>query len=129
MNYKEKYLTAYQEMAEAAVEKMKNYGKTLEVVEECKKMLMEEQGYKSASEISDDELEDYQNMYIYHCVIRDKHGMLHDCKIIMLRYDEKRKDLDVYLESEYGVISEWFPVSYVDYEVDAIYRTILDFIE
>lgn len=129
MNCKENYLTAYQEMEEAAVEKMKNYGKTLEVVEECKKMLMEEQGYKSASEIPDDELEDYQNMYIYHCVIRDKHGMPHDCKIIMLRYNEKRKDLDVYLESEYGVISEWLPVSYVDYEVDAIYMTILDFIE
>lgn len=129
MNYKEKYLAAYKEMKKAAVEKMKNYGKTLEVVEECKKMLMEKQGYMSASEIDEDELRDFKDANIYSCVVIDKHGGTHVCEIIMLRYNEEHDDLDVYLESEYGDISEWLPVSYVDYEVDAIYMTILDFIE
>lgn len=129
MNYKEKYVAAYKEMRDAAIKKMKNYGKTLEVVEECKKMLMEKQGYKSASEIPDDELEDYKNIYSYNCVIKDKHGMLHDCKIIMLRYNEQSGDLEAYLESEGGYIAEWFPASCVDFETWAIYMTIFDFIE
>lgn len=129
MNCKEKYLAAYKEMRDAAKKKMKNYGKTLEVVEECKKMLMEKQGYKSASEIDEDELRDCKDANIYSCVVIDKHGGTHVCEIIMLRYNEEHDDLDVYLESEDGHIAEWFPVSYVDFEAWAIYMTALDFIE
>lgn len=123
------YLGAYRRMKDAAIEKIKNYGDTLEVYEVCKQRLMKRMGYKSASEITEDELDDFKWSNTYCCAFEGKHGFIYCCHIVMVRYNENMKDVDVYLESDEGDVAEWLPASYIGFDTDAIYMTILDFCE
>jgi hypothetical protein len=121
------YLKAYRQMKKAAITKMKEYGKTLEVVEVCKQNIMKHFGYKSAAEIHDDELQDCLDNNAYSCVFVDKHGFLYDCQIIMVRYNEQMDDVDAYIESREGDIAGWYQ-SHSIWEQEGIYMTVHEFI-
>ena len=128
-DYVKAYLAEYKEMKDSAIKKLKEYGKTLDVDAVCEKRIMEREGYKSVDEIYEEELDDYKWSNTYTCAFEDKHGFIYSCRIAMVRYNENTKDVDVYLESEEGDISEWFDVYRVAYEVGAVYMTIHDFID
>ena len=116
-------------MKDAAVEKIKEYGKTLEVYEVCKQRIMKREGYKSVDEITDDEMDDMRWCDTYSCAFEGKHGYIYCCHIVMVRYNENMNDVDVYLESDEGDVAEWLPASYIGFDTYAIYMTILDFCE
>lgn len=123
------YLDAYRKMKVAAIEKMKNYGKELDVYEVSKKRLMERQGYENESEISEDELDDIKWADTYCCAFEGKHGTIYCCIIAKVRYNKETEDVDVYLDSDDFYFPEWFPVSCIGFDTDAVYMTILDFID
>lgn len=128
-DYVKEYRAAYETMKDAAIEKMKNFGRILEVAEECKQRIMKEKGYASVKEIYEDELYDYWLSNTYSCIFQGRHEILYCCRIVMVRYNKDTKDVDVYLESDEGDIAQWFPASYVSFDVDAVYMTVHDFIE
>lgn len=128
-NYVQDYLSAYKEMKDAAIEKMKNYGKVLEVYKACEQKLMERKGYKSVKEIDEDEFDDFKWSNTYSCAFEGKHGHIYCCHIVMIRYNENTEDVEVYLESDEGDIAEWFNAAYIGFDNDAIYMTIHDFCE
>lgn len=121
------YLGAYRRMKEAAIEKMKNYGKTLEVYEVCKQRVMERT--KDFDPVDDlDAVEDEIATTTYSCAFEGKHGYIYCCHIVKIRYNENTEDIEVYLESDEGDIAEWFNAAYIGFDNDAIYMTIHDFI-
>ncbi len=126
--YIENYFDAFRAMREAAIKTIKEYGKELDVCEECKKVLMETHGYKSEDEIDEEELNNLYSESTYSCFFTDKHGAVYEVTVSKVRYNEKYDDIDVYLDSDDGYISEWFPVSMACHD-EAAYMTILDFIE
>lgn len=128
-DYVKEYLAAYKTMKDAAIEKMKKYGRILEVAEVCRERFMKEKGYASVKEIFADEFDDYWWNNSYSCIFEGRHEILYCCRIVMVRYNKDTKDVDVYLESDEGDIAEWFPASYVSFDVDAVYMTVHDFIE
>ena len=99
-NYAEKYMDAYKEMREAAIEKIKNYGKELDVYEEINKLIVKEQGYKSVDEITDDDRDNYYWEHFFNCVFEGKNNFLYSCRITKVRYNEKENDVDVFLEDD-----------------------------
>ena len=126
-DYVENYFDAYREMKEAAIEKMKNYGKTLDVYEVCKQLLMEREGYKSADEIPEDEFEDFKCTNIYSCYFEGKHEQIYCAQIVKVRYNTETLGIEVYLETDDGYISAWYPIYWISGEVDAVWMTIFDF--
>ena len=128
-DYVKNYWSAYRELKKAATEKIKDYGKTLEVIEICKQRLMERMGYKNEDEIYEDELDDFKCVNTYSCIVESKHEMLYACTIVMVRYDKKSEKVEAYLESDDGYIAEWYPVDWIGWDEQAVYMTILDFIE
>ena len=122
-DYVEKYLNAYKEMREAAIEKMKKYGKELDVYAEVDKIIMKEQGYKSVDEIYDEDRDD-KYWELYNCVVEGRHETVFCCRIIKVRYDKKENDLDVYLEDDNGEACGWYPHWDVAFDKDAIYMTV-----
>jgi len=128
-NYAEKYMDAYKEMREAAIEKIKNYGKELDVYEEINKLIVKEQGYKSVDEITDDDRDDYYCEHFFNCVFEGKNNFLYDCRITKVRYNEKENDVDVFLEDDNYTLCEWFYHWNIFYGKDAIYLTVLEYID
>lgn len=128
-NYVENYFAAYKEMKDAAIEAIKNYGKTLDVYEICKQLFMEKMGYEDESEIYEDEFYDFICENTYSCVMEGKHGNIYIVNIVKVRYNKQREMIDVYLETDDRDVSEWLPISWVTFEKDAIYQTILEFME
>lgn len=128
----QKYRYAYDEMRKQAIEVMKNYGKVLNVYEVLKARILKEQGLDKMPEVGTEEYdafcEDYDEQK-YSCVFEGKHEQVYIANIAMVRYNEEIKDVDVYLESDDGYISQWMPMLYIGYEQEAVYMTILDFIE
>lgn len=124
----EKYYAAYKAMKEAAIEAMKEYGKRLDVRKECKKKLAKQKGYGSEEEITEDELHDFILTNTYSCFFIGKHEEIYLVNIEMVRYNEETKDVDAYLESDDGYVSDWYPVSWISGDVDAVYQTVLDFL-
>ncbi len=123
------YLDAYETMRKEAIEKIKNYGKVLDVYEEINKNIVKEKGYKSVNEITDDDRDEYYWDYFYNCVYEGKHNYLYCCRIAKVKYDEKENDVYVYLEDDDYGICEWFPHWDIGFDKDAIYMTILKYIE
>ena len=126
-NYAEKYMDAYKEMREAAIEKIKNYGKELDVYAEVDKQIMKAQGYKSDDEITDDD-RDEAYWKLYNCVVEDRHNFLVCYRIIKIRYNEKENDLDVYLEDDNYDKCDWFCHWEVSFDKDAIYMTVHNYL-
>lgn len=126
-DYVEKYLDAYKEMREAAIEKMKNYGKVLDLEEVTRKCIADYHGI-SESDIGDDEVEDSLVENSYSCVFEGKHGFLYCCNIRKVRYNKETKDLDVFLESDERDFSDWYDVSCIGFERDAIYMTVHEYL-
>lgn len=126
-DYVKNYIAAYKEMKDAAIEAIKNYGKTLDVYEICKQQFMEQTGCKDESEIYEDELYDFLCENTYSCVMEGKHENIYIVNIVKVRYNKQREMIDVYLETDDGDVSEWLPISWVTFEQDAVYQTILEF--
>ena len=128
VNAAQNYYDAYKAMKEAAIEKMKNYGKTLEVIEVCKQRLMNNKGYANVDEITEDELENIRYNEAFSCFFTGKHGVIYGPQILMVRYNDETKDVDVYLETDEGDIDGWYPVSWVN-NPETAYLTVLEFID
>ena len=127
--YIENYNAAYKAMKEAAIKKMMEYGKTLDVREECKRILMTEKGCINEKEITEDELYDFIVTNTYACFLIGKHEQIYITNITKVRYNKETKDVDVYLETDDGYVTEWYPVSWINGDQDAAYLTILEFTE
>ena len=110
-------------------EVIKAYGKELDVIEIGRQRIMEEYGYKDVSEVDDEQLQDWKVNVAYTCVYVGKHGYVYTPYILGVRYNESGGYVEVYLETDEGDISHWYPVSYVTYENNAVYETILEFIK
>lgn len=126
-DYLKDYLAAYEEMRAAAIEKMKNYGKVLDVYAEVDKIIMKEKGYESVDEIFDED-RDEKYWELNNCVVEDRHNFLTCYRIIKVRYDEKENDLDVYLEDDNYEKCEWFKNWEVSFDRESIYMTVHTFI-
>lgn len=124
-----KYDKAYFEMRDAAIEKIKNYGKTFDVYAKLRQMLMKEKGYKDESEIYEDEWDNYKWENVYSCVFKDRHETLCEGNITMVRYNSERQGVDILFEEFEGYFHEWIPQYYVEWGVEYVWRTILDFID
>lgn len=129
IHYVQNYYAAYLAMKDAAIETMKNYGKTLEVHEVCKQLLMERMDYQNESEIMEDELDDFIWENTYSCVFEGKHETTHITNIVKVRYNETANDVDVYLETDDGYIANWMPISRISFGQEAVYQTILEFVK
>jgi hypothetical protein len=117
------YIAAYKAMRDSAIEKMKNYGKTLDMVE----LLKEE--YQSESENPTEEgEEDYVNDGIFWCYFEGKHDNIWSCKICKARWNEERECVEVYLEDAYGDVSDWFMYSYITGDMEMLWHAIHEFI-
>lgn len=123
--YIENYFDALKKMRDAANKAIKEYGKELDVREECKKILVSKYGYNSTDEIDDDELNDLFAELSYSCFFTTKHGFIYEVTVAKVRYNEKHDCIDVFLVSDGGDICEWLPIYYVSYD-EAVYMTILD---
>ena len=123
-NYVENYLNAYREMKAAAIEKMKNYGKELDVYAELDKLIVKDRGYKSVDEITDDDRDDFYWEHIYECIFEGKHETFYACRIVKVRYNEKDEDLEVYLEDANYDLREWFHLWSVGFGRDDVYMTV-----
>lgn len=123
------YLKAFHAMREQAEEVIKNYGKELDVIEILKQRIMEEYGYKSEDEIHEDVLEDCIINNAYYCIFEDKHGSLYNSCIHKIRYDAEKDEIEVYLKSDEGCIDDWYPRWCICSDMDAVYQTILEFID
>lgn len=128
-DYVEKYLDAYKEMKKAAIEKMKNYGKELDVREVCKKRFIEMSEYDKVDEVNIDELEEFYQNESYCCAFEGKHEIMYCVRIERVRYVPEKDWIEVYVSSDDGYVSEWLPESWIGFDSDAIYMTILDFCE
>lgn len=128
-DYVKEYRAAYKTMKDAAIEKMKNFGRILDVAKVCKQRIMKEKGYASIKEICEDEFDDYWWSNTYYCVFLGRYEFLHCCRIVKVRYNKTSKDVDAYLESDEGNIAEWMPASHIGFDRDAVYMTVHDFIE
>ena len=130
------YLDAYKAMREAAIEKIKNYGKTLEVEEVLKSRLMKKKGWtewpaygsEEADSVEDDILE-WKYNEMYWCSFEGKHEHIYCGYIPMVRWNAERQEIEIYFDSNDGCVAEWLPESYIGFERDAIYQTILEFID
>ena len=128
-DYVNDYLSAYKEMKDAAIRKMKEYGKTLEVTDVCMRRLMKRLGCDDPSDVCDEDLDDYKYSNTYSCVFEGKHGILYCCRVMKVRYNSQTNDVDVFLESDEGDVSGWFYASYIGFDSDAIYMTIHDVVD
>ena len=127
--YVEKYLNAYKEMKAVAIEKMKNYGNELDVWEVCKKRFLEMSEYDEINEDNIDDLEEFSQNESYCCLFKGKHEFIYLVRIKKVRYDHEKKRIEVFVESDEGDVSEWLPESWISYDSDAVWMTILDFCE
>lgn len=130
------YLDAYKAMKDRATEVIKNYGKTLEVQEILKTRLMKEKGWtewpaygSEEAESVEQEVEDWKYEEMFWCGFEDKHGSIHGGYIPMVRWNAAREEIEVYFESGDGFISQWLSEHYIGFDNDAIYQTILEFID
>ena len=125
-DYVEKYLAAYREMKDAAIEKMKNYGKELDVREICEKRY-HEMFERDGNEIED--IEEFCQNESYCCAFEGKHEMMYCVRIEKVRYVPEKDWIEVYVSSDDGYVSEWLPESWIGFDRDAIWMTILEFCE
>jgi hypothetical protein len=127
-DYVEKYLEAYKEMKKAAIEKIKNYGKELDVREICEKRYCE-MSMRDGSEIYDEDIEEFYQNESYCCAFEGKHEIMYCVRIERVRYVPEKDWLEVYVSSDDGYVSEWLPESWIGFDSDAIYMTIVEFCE
>lgn len=127
-DYVEKYLNAYREMKAAAIEKMKNYGKELDVRDICEKRYYK-MSERDNSEIYEEDIEEFYQNESYCCAFEGKHEMMYCVRIERVRYIPEKDWIEVYVSSDDGYVSEWLPESWIGFDSDAIYMTILDFID
>ena len=125
IDYAQDYLDAYNRLRDAAYDKIKNYGKELDVIERCKQLLVERGEYNSIDDIEEDVFEDFKCENIYCCYFEGKHEQIYRVDIIGVRYNNGR--VEVYLQSEDGYISEWIPVHYITANIDNVWLTVFDF--
>lgn len=127
-DYVEKYLNAYREMKEAAIEKMKNYGKELDVRDICEKRYYK-MSERDNSEIYEEDIEEFYQNESYCCAFEGKHEMMYCVRIERVRYVPEKDRIEVYVSSDDGYVSEWLPESWIGFDTDSIWMTILDFCE
>lgn len=126
-DYLDNYLAAYKELRIAATEKMKNRGSELDVREYGKRLLMLKNNYTSEDEIYDDEFDDWFYSNVYSCVFAGKHDILYCAYITKVRYNTELDELEVYLESDDGYVNDWYSESWVGWDRDAIFITIMEY--
>ena len=124
-DYVQNYIDAYQAMRKKAIQVIKDYGKEFDLIEYAKKRLKEELD----GEVMEEDIDDWLVENSYSCVLVGKHGTLYPCTVMKARYNDKTETIEVYLSSDDGYINEWFSDYDVDYEKDAVYQTILNFID
>lgn len=127
---------AYKAMKDHATEVIKNYGKTLEVEEILKSRLMKEKGWtewpvygSEAADSIENEVEEWKYDKMYWCSFEGKHEQIYCGYISMVRWNTEREEIEIYFDSNDGYVSEWLPESYIGFEREAIYLTILEFID
>ena len=123
-DYVADYLDAYKAMKAAAIEKMKDYGKTLDVREVIRQRIIATYG-----EENEELLEDSFYEQSYACVFVGKHGDVYQTTVSKVRYNDNKEDLEVFLEEDNGCFSDWFDSFMVEYDRDAIYMTVFDFLK
>jgi len=135
-DYVEDFKKAYNAMRNQAIKVIKNYGKTLEVQEVLKKSLMKDKGWTEWPAPDSDEFysieeetEDWKYNEMYWCAFEGKHEQIYCGYIPMVRWNAERKEIEIYFDSNDGCVSEWLPESYIGFEREAIYQTILEFID
>lgn len=130
------YLDAYKAMRDRAIEIIKNYGKTLEIEQILKDRLMKEKGWKKWPKSWSDEyysvmeeIEEWKYNEMYWCSFEGKFDQVYCGYITKVRWNDEREEIEVYLDSDDESVSEWLPDSYIGYEKESIYQTILEFLD
>lgn len=132
--YVEEFRTAFKAMKARAIEVMMKYDGTLDVVEILKKRILDMHGMDEwpASNTDvwdelDEELDELKSTELYCCAFTGKYETVYNTNIDAVRWNKEKKMLEVYLHSDDGYINEWIPETYVDFDQEAIYFTILEF--
>lgn len=126
--YLQDYLDAYRKMKEAAIEKIKNYGKELDVRDICEKRYIE-MSERDKDEIYEEDIEEFYQSESYCCAFEGKHETMYCVRIEKVRYVPQKDRVEVYVSSDDGYVSEWLPESWIGFDTEAIWMTILDFID
>ena len=130
MNYKKNYQNALDLMRDAAIDRLKKYGKTLDVHKVLKQMLMREKGYKSIRSIPDDVWSDFRAENVYGCCYVDNHDFYYPCDITKVRINKKTQRVEVYLYDSYECcVDDWHDFSDISWGCEHVWMTILDFID
>ena len=117
------YIAAYAAMRDSAIEKMKNYGKTLDMVD----MLKQEYLLESEDPTEEGE-EDYINSELFWCFVEGRHGNIWSVKITEVRWNNERQIIEVYLEDTYGDVSGWYYDTDIIGDNDMLWQAIHEFI-
>lgn len=132
MDYNSNYLSAYNELKASAIRKMKAYGKDLDVYNILRHRVLDSDDFRGKTDIDETEVNDALHEMMAECsracIFTGNHGWIHEVTVMCVRYSEQTEDLEVYLETDEGDVSDWFDIGYVTYEREAVYLTVHDFI-
>lgn len=123
-DYIKAYNEAYTELEEYAEKLLIKYGKEIDVKQIGKQRLMQ-----NKIEEEDEDLYDWMSCNSYTCIIETKNGRPYECTIAKVRYNEEKEDIEVYLEDDYGVFCDWYPIYWITFGREYVYMTIIDFID
>ena len=128
MDFIDEYRKAYSAMDERAEEVMKAYGKELDLLAIGRAKVIKEQHLTDEEEI-EEALEDWRAENLFYCVYEDRHNNLYTCTINGVRWNKERGCIEAHVvEDNGGYIDDWMPASYV-YDQDAVYMSILTYID
>lgn len=128
IDFIDEYREAYSAMDERAEEVMKAYGKELDLLAIGRAKVIKEQHLTDEEEI-EEALDDWRAENLFYCVYEDRHNNLYSCTINGVRWNKERGCIEAHVvEDNGGYIDEWMPASHV-YDQDAVYMSILTYID
>ena len=123
-DYIKAYNEAYTELKEYAEKLLIKYGNEIDVRQVGKQRLMEEQG-----KVEDEDLNDWMSCNAYTCIVETKNGNPYECTIEYVRYNSEKEYIEVFLEDDYGVFCDWYPIYWITFGKEYVFMTIIDFID
>ena len=59
--------------------------------------------------------------------VRSIREQIYSGYISMVRWNTEKNEIEIFFNSNDGYISEWLPETYIEFDREAIYKTILEF--
>ena len=133
-DYIKNFDNAYKSMKNRATEIIKDFGKTLEVEKVLQNRMMKDMGWitwpligSKEMDAVEEEIEEWKYNEMFWCAFEGKHEQINSGYISMVRWNTEKNEIEIFFNSNDGYISEWLPETYIEFDREAIYKTILEF--